>query len=117
MARKTASKKKDDPNAEPSKAPKTRKRAERGNGGGDQIQTDLTPPVEDPGRAPQKGPENLGFKDRSRRHERGDPNAEPQGEDRVYGVESRARWNANAPSTQELNADAAEAERAAAGEE
>lgn len=65
-----------------------------------QINTVEAPPVPDPGRAPYTPPEAK---------ERGngggvDPNAQPPGEDRVWGVASRARWG-GADSVHELNRD------------
>lgn len=68
-------------------AKKTPKAAET-NENLEQVTSIQAPPVEDPGRAPTTPPEAK----TKGRTARPDPNSEPQGEDRVYGIESRDRW-------------------------
>lgn len=67
----------------------------------EQVTNIQEPPVKDPGRAPYKPAEA-----KARRNGGGaeDPNGQPQGEDRVYGVESRDRWP-GAGSVAEQHAD------------
>jgi hypothetical protein len=74
-----------------------------------QMSTVMSAPKPDPDRAPRT--DNIGLKDRQDVDNR--VNDEDDGPDKVYGIASRARWNNNG-STQELNAEAAEAEQSAA---
>lgn len=68
----------------------------------EQVSAVQAPPVEDPGRAPYV-PAEAKTKSRTARP---DPNSEPQGEDRVYGIESRDRWaDADSGTLTEMHTD------------
>lgn len=89
--------------AKTEKAPKAAKAADT-----TQLSTVLDAPKPDPDRAPRE--DNYGKKERQT--PKPDINAEDEGEDKVYGVASRARWGGT-ESTQELSQDAAAAEQSA----
>lgn len=86
------------------KAPKT-KAAE----GAKQVSTVLEAPKPDPARAPRE--DDIGR--RERRGLKKDINAEDEGQDKVYGVASRARWGGT-ETVHELWRDAQAAEASAA---
>lgn len=87
------------------KTPTTEKAAGKGKDSGQKV-FGTTAPVKDPGRKPTE--DDIGKIQRKPR-ETQDLNAKPQGEDRVWGVESRARWG-NGDDLAELSKDAADAE-------
>jgi hypothetical protein len=80
-----------------------------------QLDATMEAPVEDPGRAPVTGPENIGYKER--RGEVEDPNAQPEKEDRVWSVASRARWGDKDATAHKLGQESAEVERMVAKSE
>lgn len=83
-------------------------KAERKAANAEEMTTVLEAPKPDPDRAPRED-------DTGRRERRGpkkDINAEDEGQDKVYGVASRARWGGT-ETIHELSQDAQEAEQSA----
>lgn len=74
----------------------------------EQVSTVLDAPKPDPDRAPRE--DDIGR--RERRGPKKDINAEDEGEDKVYGVASRARWGGT-DTIHELSQDAQAAEESA----
>lgn len=76
--------------------------------GAEQMSTVLEAPKPDPDRAPRE--DDIGR--RERRGPKKDINAEDEGQDKVYGVASRARWGST-ETIHELSQDAQKAEQLA----
>lgn len=74
----------------------------------EEMTTVLEAPKPDPDRAPRE--DDIGR--RERRGPKKDINAEDEGQDKVYGVASRARWGGT-ETIHELSQDAQEAEQSA----
>lgn len=91
------------------KADNDASKASRKKGKSPQVSTVLDPPKPDPDRAPRED----GYGRKERQTPKEDINGREEGEDKVYGVSSRARWGGT-ESIAELSADAAEAEQSAA---
>ena len=88
------------------KAEKPAAKAKKGKS--PQVTTVLDAPKPDPDRAPRE--DNYGRKERQT--PKPDINGREEGEDKVYGISSRARWGGT-ESTQELAQDAQAAEESA----